>query len=57
MQLRTPVNPIRYSGDAIVVSCGSTSSSKMMLSKPTTLTCAGTSTPSRPSPFTTPIAN
>src|SRR3954471_2314643 len=57
MQLRTPVNPIRYNGDATVVSCGSTNSSKMMLSNPTTLTCDGTSIPSRPSPLTTPIAN
>ena len=57
MQLRTPVKPIRYSGDAMVVSAGSTSSSKMMLSNPTTLTCAGTAKPSLRRPFITPMAS
>jgi len=57
MQFCMPMNPIRYNGDATVVSDGSTSSSKMMLSKPTTLTSSGTRTPSLRSPFMTPIAS
>ena len=57
MQFCTPVKPIRYSGDAMVVSCGTTISSKMMLSNPTTLTSRGTDTPSLRRPFMMPMAS
>jgi hypothetical protein len=40
-----------------VVNAGSTSSSKAMLSKPTTLTSAGTPMPSLRRPFMMPMAS
>jgi len=57
MQFRAPVKPIRYSGAAIVVSVGSTSSSKMMLSIPITLMSPGTAIASLRRPFITPMAS
>ena len=57
MQFRAPVKPIRYSGAAIVVRVGSTSSSKMMLSIPITLMSSGTAIASLRRPFMTPMAS
>ena len=57
-RLRTAVCPWARSGDATVVSSGSTTSASRMLSTPTTLTSSGTpSARARRSPLTTPIAS